>query len=719
MFSKNNKISKRQMFRLLTYDLLGIGTLLLPAALARHAGKNGMAAIGIGIVAGALYCLFSGWVISFMKEGETYPDFLKRRLGTFFGTAALVFYVLYYICLGGYSTYIFGHLMVTDLLKEQSFYWIVGGILLLAAYGIFQGIEGRARIYEILFWFLMAPLFIMLFLAAKDIELPRLFPLYAEPFSSAAVGGYFCFEMFSLGGFAFFLAPFAKKKDAVRGALLAAVVFSGLVLFAIYLILQGIFGTEAMRALEYPAVSLMSMVQIPGGFLERQDAIMVAVWFFTVFALLSSSMFYAAESLKAFTKGKKEKLFIVLSAAAFFGIAVCSYRSADFTNWLHDVFLFAATPLVVLIPLVVGVCAKFGRTGKRAARCVALLCLFLTLSGCSTSELENRKFPLAMGVDAREGGCLISYKFQDLSAIADQNASAPDGTDFFIEDRDFFTGISKYANDTNKLLDYNHMKALVLSEDFFEEEESLIGFLQVCGKESLIARNTLLFLAEDAAEILALDENLDTAIGSYLEEMMESREDYQLKDAVTLGDLYNDLANQEQLLLIPVLAEEGGLPIIRSYYALSCGAAKGEIGVQEAALSYLSQNKLRTLSFSLDEQNAVRINRIKAKGRFVGGKKPVYRSSIRLEAVVEKELDTGSGAGEALRRQIKTLFERQMKQSAENLLTAPGIDLTNSYYKLGLYGGGMYKTYQDDPEGYLSDLQLEFEAEVILLNERG
>ena len=34
MFSSNEKISGRQAFRLLVFDLLGLGTLLIPAAVA-------------------------------------------------------------------------------------------------------------------------------------------------------------------------------------------------------------------------------------------------------------------------------------------------------------------------------------------------------------------------------------------------------------------------------------------------------------------------------------------------------------------------------------------------------------------------------------------------------------------------------------------------------------------------------------------------------------
>ena len=155
MFSKNNKISKRQVFRLLSYDILGVGTLLLPPLLGEASGKNGMAALLVGIFAGLVFAVLLGGVIESMREGETYPAFLKRNFGTFFGVVFGIFYIVYYLVLGGVSTYVFGHLIVSELLKEQSFYWITAGILLLACYGISQGIEGRARVYEILFWFLM------------------------------------------------------------------------------------------------------------------------------------------------------------------------------------------------------------------------------------------------------------------------------------------------------------------------------------------------------------------------------------------------------------------------------------------------------------------------------------------------------------------------------------------------------------------------------------
>ncbi len=713
MFSKNNKISKRQVFRLLSYDILGVGTLLLPPLLGEASGKNGMAALLVGIFAGLVFAVLLGGVIESMREGETYPAFLKRNFGTFFGVVFGIFYIVYYLVLGGVSTYVFGHLIVSELLKEQSFYWITAGILLLACYGISQGIEGRARVYEILFWFLMVPLFLMLFLAARDVRTERLFPLFFFFLGNFYTGCLYSFSLFSLCGFMLFIVPFAKEKEKVVSASLLAVLFCGGVMFVIYAILQGIFGLGSMISQEYPAVTLMSMVQIPGGFLERQDAIMVGIWFFTVFALISSSMFYLSENIASLYGGKKRGVSIFIGAVLLFGIAVGCYRSKEFMEKLLWIFLYWGTPVIVAIPLLTYFRDFFGNTKKTTAGLMMVLCMFL--GGCSTTELENRKFPLAMGVDLDEESCRVSYKFQDLSSVADENANAGSGTDFYIKDKDFYTAISQYANDSNKEMDYNHMKVLVLSEEFIENEESLEVFLQICEKRALIARNTLLFTAEDAGKILALDKNLDTPVGTYLEEMIESREDYKLKDTVTLGDLINDKANEEQLLYIPVLKEEGGLPVIRGYYAMAGGVPKGEIGINEAMLSYLTQGKIEKLYFSMEDQTPVTVKRISAK-RTYQGKNHTCLVKISLEASVEEDFLNEENANDVLSQRIGDEFYTQLKETGESLKDAPKVDFTNSFCRLGLSDKEAYQKYKGDMEGFLRGLGYAYEVKVNLVN---
>ncbi len=63
MFAENHKISGRQTFRLLTYDLLGLGTLMIPPFLAKDAGTDGVFCIFLGMVAGVLYLKMLGVVL--------------------------------------------------------------------------------------------------------------------------------------------------------------------------------------------------------------------------------------------------------------------------------------------------------------------------------------------------------------------------------------------------------------------------------------------------------------------------------------------------------------------------------------------------------------------------------------------------------------------------------------------------------------------------------
>ena len=55
MFASNNRISGRQVMRLLTFDLLGYSALMIPSTLADEAGTDGIFSLLLGIGAGFIY----------------------------------------------------------------------------------------------------------------------------------------------------------------------------------------------------------------------------------------------------------------------------------------------------------------------------------------------------------------------------------------------------------------------------------------------------------------------------------------------------------------------------------------------------------------------------------------------------------------------------------------------------------------------------------------
>ena len=52
MFSNNNRISTRQVFRLFVFEFVGESTLILPSQLAAFAGNDGLASIVLGGITG-------------------------------------------------------------------------------------------------------------------------------------------------------------------------------------------------------------------------------------------------------------------------------------------------------------------------------------------------------------------------------------------------------------------------------------------------------------------------------------------------------------------------------------------------------------------------------------------------------------------------------------------------------------------------------------------
>ena len=153
MFSENNRISERQAFRLLTYDLLGLSTLILPGVLARTAGRDGIFGIAIGTAAAILYLRM---LCALQKDcALDFPAYLEQRLGRVWGKLVQAGFLLYLLLLAGYTAYLFADAVLMSLLREESFYLVLCLLLILVFYGLWGGLEGRARIYELLFWVLL------------------------------------------------------------------------------------------------------------------------------------------------------------------------------------------------------------------------------------------------------------------------------------------------------------------------------------------------------------------------------------------------------------------------------------------------------------------------------------------------------------------------------------------------------------------------------------
>ena len=710
MFSENNQISGRQVFRLLTYDFLGMGTLLLPTMLADTAGRDGIFCIMAGILSTFLYLKLLRYLLKGMKT--SYPDFLKQNCGKICGYVLWGGYFLYFILMASYTAYLFSTLMLNGLVENVSFYLVLLLILLLAFYGMAGGIEGRARVYEILFWFLMIPLFLMLFAACREVKPAYWSPVFVADGKEVLSGSYYVLFCYSMVSIVLFLKEYVADRKKCVGAAEKAVWFSGGVFIALYLILIGLFGVEALAQMKFPAVTMMSRVQVTGGFLKRTDAFMFSIWFFTLYAMLNSMVFYSGNLAEkvirdcgGYLEGKKRMLPYLILLLLVYGVTVLFYRNQQFLDCVTFLLWKIGTPFVVGVPVLLCLTGRKPNRGmeersskenkderknhKKKVRVVVLVCFLfgcLFLQGCNVAELEDKAFPVLLN----------------------------------IRDQDDFQNVwlnHEYAG--NKEVDYNHLKVVLIERSFLEKEAEVEDMLSMLEQEKEVPWNAYVMTTESCDRLAQTEGELDVLLGNYLEELLENTSGIDQKAYPTLGMLYEERANHLETLYIPFVDIEGEQsgaveddtekPQITAYEVWKRGRAAGLVDTDTARAAFFTQNFADDYTLQLAPELYVKVDtascRVKETEKIGAG--GLTEQVVTVTVTGEGEILSGTVSASEKEQLLNTRMEDYLKAIASHALEKE-IDITNSYRNLGADNRTWYFKYQNTPAAYEKDIKIQY-----------
>lgn len=693
MFSENNQISGRQVFRLLTYDFLGMGTLLLPTMLADTAGRDGIFCILAGILSTFLYLKLLRYLLKGMKT--SYPDFLKQKCGKICGYVLWSGYFLYFILMASYTAYLFSTLMLNGLVENVSFYLVLLLILLLAFYGMAGGIEGRARVYEILFWFLMIPLFLMLFAACREVKPAYWSPVFMADGKEVLSGSYYVLFCYSMVSIVLFLKEYVADRKKCVGAAEKAVWFSGGVFIALYLILIGLFGVEALAQMKFPAVTMMSRVQVTGGFLKRTDAFMFSIWFFTLYAMLNSMVFYSGNLAEkvirdcgGYLEGKKRMLPYLILLLLVYGVTVLFYRNQQFLDCVTFLLWKIGTPFVVGVPVLLCLTGERKKHNKKVRVLVLVCFLFgcLFLQGCNVAELEDKAFPVLLN----------------------------------IRDQDDFQNVwlnHEYAG--NKEVDYNHLKVVLIERSFLEKEAEVEDMLSMLEQEKEVPWNAYVMTTESCDRLAQTEGKLDTLLGNYLEELLENTSGIDQKAYPTLGMLYEERANHLETLYIPFVDIEGEQsgaveddtekPQITAYEVWKRGRAVGLVDTDTARAAFFTQNFADDYTLQLAPELYVKVDaascRVKETEKIGAG--GLTEQIVTVTVTGEGEILSGTVSASEKEQLLNTRMEDYLNAAATHALEKE-IDITNSYRNLGADNRTWYFKYQNTPAAYEKDIKIQY-----------
>ena len=533
-------------------------------------------------------------------------------------------------------------------------------------------------------------------------------------------GSYYVLFCYSMVSIVLFLKEYVADRRKCVGAAEKAVWFSGGVFAVLYLILIGLFGVEALAQMKFPAVTMMSRVQVTGGFLKRTDAFMFSIWFFTLYAMLNSMVFYsgnlAAKVIRdcgGYLEGKKRMLPYLILLLLVYGVTVLFYRNQQFLDCVTFLLWKIGTPFVVGVPVLLCLTGE-RKKHKKKVRVLVLVCFLfgcLFLQGCNVAELEDKAFPVLLN----------------------------------IRDQDDFQNVwlnHEYAG--NKEVDYNHLKVVLIERSFLEKEAEVEDMLSMLEQEKEVPWNAYVMTTESCDRLAQTEGKLDTLLGNYLEELLENTSGIDQKAYPTLGMLYEERANHLETLYIPFVdieVEQSGTvqddtekPQITAYEVWKRGRAAGLVDTDTARAAFFTQNFADDYTLQLAPELYVKVDaascRVKETEKIgVGGlTEQIVAVTVTGEGeilsgtVSARENPANAEAGNTETNITNTSYEKMTREKEQiintrmedylNAIAAHAlekeIDITNSYRNLGADNRTWYFKYQNTPAAYEKDIKIQY-----------
>ena len=619
MLSINERISLRQLQALIIISSIGTGVIVLPRRAAEYAGNDGwLIPLGLTALAMIIGALVS--TAARLRPADTFIQstgyFLTRPVAYFLGAVLWLKLVL----AAGLELRAF-MLVVREVLLKHTPMAATGIIMLfVAGYAAIKGIETRARVAELLLCLMVLPFAFLVILAITDIDWSNLQPVFVTPPKTLLLGTLRLGFLFTGMECVLLVSPYIHPKKKMRRAVVAALGCAGLIISLITVLTLASFGRGVVD-LPWPVLSMMDMLNLPGAFIERQEALMFSFWIITVFAFINTLLFFGGVLVKDCLGKKKEgspqrphgpsranrlwQVGVLITTVAVFGITCIPWDETEIYQRLDLMYLTVGLFFLVVLPLILILVAKIRGRGNDDGNSISLqqpsginaktllLALgaisLLTLSSCwDKVEIENRAFVVAIGVDkAEEENEDERYTITLSLPAPDDNSDSEEEDPPHIKKASAKTiteAIKIIDAQTDRQLYFGQVKMLVLGNTLLDEPELVRGAIDIFNRHPEIDRALYVLAAQDkSADILTATPPGDALPGRYVAAIF--RDKYKIGGTsftMSLDNLATHMKYSRAAMLPTLAAEDDTLSL--------SGAA---LVVNAKKIGHLTEDELR------------------------------------------------------------------------------------------------------------------------------
>jgi len=511
MLAANGKITMRQLQILIILSAMGTGMVVLPRRVAEFVGQDGWVIVaGLAVLAVLVGLLLSAAVSAATKA--------KPEAGFIEFTSFLLTRPVAYICgivlwlklvfSAGLELRVFMKMTQAVMLPQTPMAAVSVIMLLVCAYAAAKGIETRARVAEILFAVMALPFIFLVGLAFFDTNFSNLQPVLVTPPQDLLEGTLRLGFIFAGLECLLLISPFVRKGKRMGRHVAGALGFAGAIILLITVLTMAKFGRGVTNQ-PWPVLRMMDMLNIPGAFIERQEALMFSFWIITAFTIGNMMLFFGGLLVKDMFKPNAKYLGVIATAAAVFTVSIFPW--GDIYEVLDFMYLTVGVFFLVVLPILLLVAAKLRdivdkkrnsrmkTIAKSASMVLLLLVSTFTFAGCwDRVEIENRAFVVAIGIDSNEGEYVVSLSVPLLKKDGDEKSDEPHHIKS-AQGKTITEAIKKLDAKTDKTLYYGQAKLLVLGSNLLSDADMASSAINAIRSKTEIDLHIHVLAAEEKA----------------------------------------------------------------------------------------------------------------------------------------------------------------------------------------------------------------------------
>ncbi len=676
----NNRISARQIKRLIIVEVLAVSSLISTDIAAKYNGHDGIFAILIAGILSYAYAVVILWICRYTKWN--FWGYTEKYYGKLCSKIIALLFIIKYFILAIMTISFFTKLIKIEVIDELNYVFIFAPVLLLALYGAAKGIEARGRLVECLYMVFMIPVMLLIVFAIRGVDIYYISPLFVSGIVRTLKGAVILFLIFSPAEILLFESSHFSIKDNEDYAIFRKCVFNVITVATVINIIMfalnvGNLGLNTVLQSDEATVKLMDTVKISGLILEKQGGLYL-VFFIMAIIVTMTGLFGNIFNLADVICG----LCYISNKNVESRNKECSQQNeenVENTNYGNlqseslklkriNIIKYVVTGLIVAF----GVVAVVNENNK-----------FKTVmaSGEKRVEIDSREYVDSIFIGVNDGEYEVILSFNN----------GEKDSDFRSFELKNISGLNEaYQKSTDKKIDFSNVQAIILNVDVYKDYQTFNEIMKMLNNEAELSDNVYMYATDEPVERFSDIEDINLP-GKYISDMTDKNLEY---GKTTIEDVRKVLNKTEETGIISIFNIKNDEIYQDGMIIINDEGVKGEFKEEMADYIWLangSEGMYIALGNGNGNGNEFRIDKnsyhisLSTSDNDNLEVKIIYRgmiSPINGSAIDEKE------ANEI----IKVMIYNNLR----TLLEENECDLINVYKYLSAADRHIYKKYNDD-----------------------